>query len=89
MLYRLREFNEGIRLKGRVQGYCSGCVHVWYSFRSFNGRQFGALAGVANSVVFKLESDLTSAVAESIVQDKELTKTLLHAAGIPVPWAGR
>lgn len=31
------------------------------------------------------ESDLTSAVAESIVQDKELTKTLLHAAGIPVP----
>ncbi|GKS70317.1 cyanophycin synthetase [Nitrosomonas sp. PY1] len=31
------------------------------------------------------ESDQTNAVAESIVQDKELTKKLLHAAGIPVP----
>ena len=31
------------------------------------------------------ETDMTSAVAESIAQDKELTKTLLHAAGVPVP----
>src|SRR5690606_25923194 len=31
------------------------------------------------------DSDLTSAVAESIVQDKDLTKVLLRAAGIPVP----
>jgi cyanophycin synthetase len=34
------------------------------------------------------ETDQTSAVAEAIAQDKELTKTLLHAAGVPVP-AGR
>ena len=31
------------------------------------------------------ETDQTSAVAESIAQDKELTKRLLHAAGVPVP----
>ncbi|MEO8250564.1 MAG: cyanophycin synthetase, partial [Burkholderiales bacterium] len=31
------------------------------------------------------EVDLTSAVSESIAQDKDLTKTLLHAAGVPVP----
>jgi cyanophycin synthetase len=31
------------------------------------------------------ETDLTSAIAESIAQDKELTKKLLHAAGVPVP----
>ena len=31
------------------------------------------------------ETDRTSAVAESIAQDKELTKRLLHAAGVPVP----
>jgi cyanophycin synthetase len=31
------------------------------------------------------ETDLTSAVAEAIAQDKELTKTLLRAAGVPVP----
>jgi cyanophycin synthetase len=28
-------------------------------------------------------------VAESIAQDKDLTKRLLHAAGVPVPWAAR
>ncbi|MCW8173989.1 cyanophycin synthetase [Verminephrobacter aporrectodeae] len=31
------------------------------------------------------EIDATSAVAESIGQDKHLTKCLLHAAGVPVP----
>ncbi|MDF1485938.1 cyanophycin synthetase [Ramlibacter sp. H39-3-26] len=31
------------------------------------------------------EVDSTSAVAESIAQDKDLTKKLLHAAGVPVP----
>ncbi len=31
------------------------------------------------------ELDNTSAVAESIAQDKDLTKRLLHAAGVPVP----
>ncbi|MBC8988519.1 acetate--CoA ligase family protein, partial [Pedobacter sp. N36a] len=31
------------------------------------------------------ETDMTSAVAESIAQDKDLTKALLHAAGVPVP----
>ena len=31
------------------------------------------------------EMDCTSAIAEAIAQDKELTKKLLHAAGVPVP----
>jgi cyanophycin synthetase len=31
------------------------------------------------------EIDSTSAIAESIAQDKDLTKSLLHAAGVPVP----
>lgn len=31
------------------------------------------------------EVDATSAVAEAIAQDKDLTKKLLHAAGVPVP----
>ncbi len=31
------------------------------------------------------ETDQTSAIAEQIAQDKELTRTLLHAAGVPVP----
>ena len=32
------------------------------------------------------ELDATSAVSESIAQDKDLTKQLLHAAGVPVPF---
>ena len=31
------------------------------------------------------ETDTTSAIAESIAQDKDLTKSLLYAAGVPVP----
>ncbi|MFY3963963.1 cyanophycin synthetase, partial [Achromobacter ruhlandii] len=31
------------------------------------------------------ETDLTSAISESIAQDKDLTKMLLDAAGVPVP----
>ena len=32
------------------------------------------------------ETDLSSAIAESIAQDKELTKKLLHASGVAVPY---
>jgi cyanophycin synthetase len=35
--------------------------------------------------IWTAETDRTSAIAESIAQDKELTKTLLRAGGIPVP----
>ncbi len=38
--------------------------------------------------ILAAETDHTSAVAEAIAQDKELTKRLLHAIGVPVP-AGR
>ena len=48
--------------------------------------QFGW--GVRQRRILAAETDTTSAVAEAIAQDKDLTKTLLHAAGVPVP-AGR
>jgi cyanophycin synthetase len=35
--------------------------------------------------ILAAETDRTSAIAESIVQDKELTKQLLTAVGVPVP----
>lgn len=35
--------------------------------------------------IWTAETDRTSAIAESIAQDKELTKTLLRAGGVPVP----
>ncbi len=41
--------------------------------------------GIRQRRIWTAETDRTSAIAESIAQDKELTKTLLHAAGVPVP----
>jgi len=35
--------------------------------------------------IWAAETDRTSAIAESIAQDKELTKSLLRAVGVPVP----
>ncbi len=41
--------------------------------------------GVKQRRIWTAETDRTSAIAESIAQDKELTKTMLRAGGIPVP----
>src|SRR5262249_14326589 len=41
--------------------------------------------GVKQHRIWTAETDGTSAIAESIAQDKELTKQLLRAAGVPVP----
>jgi cyanophycin synthetase len=41
--------------------------------------------GAKQRRIWTAESDFTSAIAESIAQDKQLTKTLLRSAGIPVP----
>ncbi len=45
--------------------------------------QFGH--GKKQRRIWTAETDFTSAIAESIAQDKQLTKTMLTAAGIPVP----
>ena len=44
--------------------------------------------GARQRRIWTAETDRTSAIAESIAQDKELTKSLLRAVGVPVP-AGR
>ncbi len=41
--------------------------------------------GVKQRRIWTAETDYTSAIAESIAQDKQLTKTMLKSAGIPVP----
>jgi cyanophycin synthetase len=41
--------------------------------------------GKAQRRIWTAETDRTSAVAESIAQDKDLTRKLLAAAGVPVP----
>ena len=41
--------------------------------------------GAAQRRIWTAETDSTSAIAESIASDKDLTKTLLQACGVPVP----
>ncbi len=41
--------------------------------------------GVKQRRIWTAETDRTSAIAESIASDKELTKSLLRAGGVPVP----
>ena len=41
--------------------------------------------GARQRRIWTAETDFTSAIAESIAQDKDLTKSMLRAAGVPVP----
>jgi cyanophycin synthetase len=41
--------------------------------------------GIKQRRIWTAETDRTSAIAESIAQDKDLTKSMLRSAGIPVP----
>jgi cyanophycin synthetase len=85
-LLRLRELNEDIRLGPSTGAIVQAAMARGIPFRRLTEGslvQFGW--GSKQRRIQASESDMTSAVAESIVQDKELTKTLLHASGIPVP----
>ena len=86
-LHRLRELDEDVRL-----GPSTGSI-VWAAVaRNVPYRRLtqGSLVqfgwGSKQRRIQAAETDLTSAVAEAIAQDKELTKTLLHAAGVAVPF---
>ncbi|MEF8712714.1 MAG: cyanophycin synthetase [Accumulibacter sp.] len=85
-LDRLRELDEDVRL-GPSTGaivYAAMARNIPYR-RLTEGSmvQFGW--GSRQRRIQAAETDRTSAVAESIAQDKELSKELLHAAGVPVP----
>lgn len=86
-LSELRELDEDIRL-----GPSTGCIVDAASARGIPFRrltqgsmvQFGW--GSRQRRIQAAEVDATSAVSEAIAQDKDLTKKLLRAAGVPVPW---
>ncbi len=85
-LHRLRELDEDVRL-GPSTGsivYAAAARNIPYRRQTEGSMvQFGW--GSKQRRIQAAETERTSAVAESIAQDKELTKTLLHAAGVPVP----
>src|SRR5574340_355297 len=85
-LARLRELDEDERL-GPSTGAIVQAAHARGipSRRLTSGSmvQFGW--GSRQRRIQAAETDRTSAISESIAQDKELTKMLLDAAGVPVP----
>ncbi|MGH8685918.1 MAG: cyanophycin synthetase [Nitrosospira sp.] len=83
---RLRELNEETCLGPSTSAIVGAAVARGIPFRRLTDGsmvQFGW--GSRQRRIQAAETDLTGVVAESIAQDKELTRTLLSAAGIPVP----
>ena len=85
-LAELHELDEDVRLGPSTGAIVEAAVARGIPFRRLTEGslvQFGW--GSKQRRIQAAEMDNTSAIAESIAQDKELTKRLLHAAGVPVP----
>lgn len=85
-LARLRELDEDVRLGPSTGSIVQAAVARGIPYQRLTEGslvQFGW--GSKQRRIQAAEIDRTSAIAESIAQDKELTKKLLHAAGVPVP----
>ena len=82
----LRELDEDERLgpsTGAIVEAAAARGIPWRRLTQGSLVQFGW--GSKQRRIQAAEIDSTSAVAESVAQDKDLTKRLLHAAGVPVP----
>ena len=82
---QLRELNEEIRLGPSTRAIVNAAVVRGIPFRRLTDGsmvQFGW--GSKQRRIQAAETSFTGAIAESIAQDKELTRSLLSAAGIPV-----
>ena len=83
---RLREIDEDVRLgpsTGSIVQAAAARGIPWRRLTEGSLVQFGW--GKHQHRIWAAEVDQTSAVSEAIAQDKELSKQLLHAAGVPVP----
>ena len=86
-LARLRELDEDERLgpsTGSIVQAALACGIPYRRLTSGSMVQFGW--GSQQRRIQAAETDGTSAIAQSIAQDKELTKKLLNAAGVPIPF---
>lgn len=82
----LRELDEDVRLGPSTGSIVDAAVArgIPYS-RMTEGSMVRFGWGSKQRRIQAAEMDVTSAIAEAIAQDKELTKKLLSAAGVPVP----
>lgn len=85
-LAALREKDEDVRMGPSTGSIVSAALARGIPFRRLTDGslvQFGW--GAKQRRIWAAEVDSTSAVSEAIAQDKDLTKKLLAAAGVPVP----
>jgi cyanophycin synthetase len=83
---QLHEHDEDVRLGPSTGSIVDAAMSRGIPIRRLTDGsmvQFGW--GAKQRRIQAAETDTTSAIAESIAQDKDLTKSLLHAAGVPVP----
>ena len=83
---QLRELDESERLGPSTGAIVDAAIArgiPWRRLTQGSLVQFGW--GSRQRRIQAAEVDSTSAVAEAIAQDKDLSKKLLHAAGVPVP----
>ncbi len=83
---QLRETDEDIRLGPSTGSIVDAAVKRGIPFRRLTQGSLVQLGwGVKQRRIWAAEVDATSAVSESIAQDKDLSKRLLQSAGVPVP----
>jgi cyanophycin synthetase len=85
-LRKLRQLDQQIRLGPSTSAIVRAAVNRGIPFRRLNEHSLVQIGiGSKQHRILAAETDKTSAVAETIVQDKQLTKQLLEAIGVPVP----
>lgn len=85
-LAQLRELDEEVRLGPSTGSIVNAAVARNIPYRRLTEGSLVMFGwGSRQRRIQAAEIDSTGAIAETIAQDKELTKKLLHAAGVPVP----
>ena len=85
-LTQLRDLDEDVRLGPSTGAIVQAAMARNIPFRRLTDGSLVAFGwGSRQRKIQAAEIDSTGAIAEAIAQDKELTKKLLHAAGVPVP----
>ncbi|MET3131735.1 cyanophycin synthetase [Oxalobacteraceae bacterium GrIS 1.11] len=85
-LAQLRELDEDVRLGPSTGSIVQAAVARNIPFRRLTDGSLVTFGwGSRQRKIQAAEMDGTGAIAEAIAQDKELTKRLLDAAGVPVP----
>ncbi|MRW85830.1 cyanophycin synthetase [Pseudoduganella sp. FT26W] len=85
-LTELRDLDEDVRLGPSTGAIVNAAVVRDIPFRRLTEGSMVMFGwGSKQRRIQAAEMDTTGAIGETIAQDKELTKKLLHAAGVPVP----